>query len=261
MPEQLMPNPVQCGPQPLHMAKIPNKSVWAFLQARMGSVRLRGKVLMKIDGQSILQRAMRRLWAARIIDRVAVLTTTLDEDNAVVDEAHSLGASVYRGPNLDVLKRFQEAADIYRPDVVVRATADNPLIDIGSIERIVRVLMREGADLCMEMGLPYGAATEAFTVKALRSAHNRARKADYREHVTLYMKEHPEEFHTIYLTPPDALRHPRIRLTVDTQDDFIFVDRLIRKLPEGERPLPLSDYLAFAPTILAERECKELADF
>ena len=256
-----MPNPIQCGLKPRQGDTFQQKSVMAFLQARMGSTRLPGKVLMKIDGQSILERAVRRLQAARIVDAVAVLTTTHGEDNAIADEARRLGAYVHRGPDQDVLKRFQEAAEKYCPHIVIRATADNPLIDIGSIERIVRALISDCGDLCMESELPYGAATEAFTAMALAIAHNSAGEDRYREHVTLFIKEHPDQFHVIYLHPPDALRYPEIRLTVDTAEDFAFMDGLIRRLPERGHPIPLIDYLASAPNILTERECKAFMDF
>jgi spore coat polysaccharide biosynthesis protein SpsF len=221
----------------------------AFLQARMGSRRLPGKVLMPIQGQSILERAIRRLRAAAVIDEVAVLTTCLGEDDVIEEEARRLGALVYRGSELDVLERFQEAAEVFRPSIVIRATADNPLIDIGSVERIVRALYSDFLDFCMETDLPYGAATEAITASALAKVHDRAREPRHREHVTLYVKENPAEFMLTYLVPPASLRHSRIRLTVDTPEDFTFVKRLIGKVPEGNHPRPLADYVPLALTL------------
>ena len=236
-----------------------SKSVAAFLQARMGSTRLPGKVLMPIQGQSILERAIRRLRASPAVDEVAVLTTHCREDEAIVKEAHRLGAWVYRGPELDVLARFYGAYEEFRPEIIIRATADNPLIDIGSIERIVGILRSDRLDLCVESELPYGAATEALTAEALTRVHLQARQAHHREHVTLYMKEHPEEFCTSFPAPPDYLRFPQIRLTVDTLEDFHFVDQLIRRLPEGSNPLPLREYLPLALNVLSEGDCKALA--
>jgi spore coat polysaccharide biosynthesis protein SpsF len=233
----------------------------AFLQARMGSSRLPGKVLMPIQGRSILERAIRRLRAAPIIDAVAVLTTRLGEDDGIVEESRRLGARVYRGPEVDVLARFHEASQELHPDIIIRATADNPLIEIGSIERIVNVLSFENLDLCMERDLPYGAATEALTVEALGKAHRLAQEASHREHVTLYIKEHPETFRTSFPIAPDSLRLPQIRLTVDTPEDFTFMAQLIRRLPEGETPLPLSKYLPFVLRDLGEGECKALDSF
>ena len=215
----------------------------AFLQARMGSTRLPGKVLMKMAGKSILFRAIERLQAARVLDGVVVLTTTLKEDNRVVDEALGAGADIYRGPTWDVLRRFQEASERFAPEVVVRATADNPLIDIGSVNRTVEALRRGKLDWCMEGDLPLGAATEAVSAVALEKVDRKATAEPHREHVTLYIKEHPEEFQTAILQPPEELRRPDVRLTVDTRTDFDRVGGLVQRMPEGRKPIELAKYL------------------
>jgi len=232
----------------------------AFLQARMGSTRLPGKVLMTIQGQSILERAIRRLRAAALVDEVAVLTTRCREDDAVVEEAHRLKAWVYRGPELDVLARFYEASEKFQPQVIIRATADNPLIDIDSVNRIVETLRSGNLDLCMESELPIGAATEAITARALKAVHSQATEAPHREHVTLYIKDHPEGYRVSFPVAPECVRFPQVRLTVDTPEDFRSVDGLIRMLPEGENPLPLREYLPLALKVLSERDCKAFTE-
>lgn len=222
----------------------------------MGSTRLPGKVMMRIQGKSILERAIRRLSAAPVVDRVAVLTTFLVQDDLVAEEATRLGALVYRGPDQDVLRRFQEASEQFKPDIVIRATADNPLIDIDSINRIVEALRSGSLDLCMENQLPYGAATEACTAEALARSHRLAREPHHREHVTLYIKEHTEAFRVRYLTPPELLRRPDIRVTVDTPEDLDWMDRLIGRLPEGGGVIPLEEYIPLAMSIFKEREVR-----
>jgi len=215
----------------------------AFLQARMRSTRLPGKVLLAIQGRSILERAVERLRAARLLDGVVVLTTSLDEDEAVVAEARRLGVEAYRGPDRDVLARFRQAADLFRPDVIVRATADNPLIDIGSIDRIIRTLRSNSLDYCVERDLPLGGATEAVTRPALEGVDSLARLPYHREHVTIYIKEHREDFRTEFPFPPEALRRPDLRITVDTPGDFAFVTSLIEAIPDTGGPIPLDEYL------------------
>ena len=202
-----------------------------------------GKVLLKIQGQSILTRAIVRLRAAEVIDGVVVLTTRLGEDDQVADEALRAGADVYRGPALDVLRRFRGAAETFAPEVIVRATADNPLIDIGSVDRVVCALRAKQLDWCVEGDLPVGAATEALTTGALEEADRRAIEIRHREHVTLYIKEHPDEFRTAILRPPEALRRPDVRLTVDTPEDFDYVEGLVRRVPEEQHPVALERYL------------------
>jgi spore coat polysaccharide biosynthesis protein SpsF len=225
----------------------------AFLQARMGSTRLPGKVLLRISGKSILERAVWRLRAARTVDEVAVLTTLREEDDEVVAEAERLGTQVFRGAETDVLKRFHDASKRFRPELVLRATADNPLVEIGSIDRIVRAVRASGLDYCMESELPYGAATEVITSAALERVHGTATDPRHREHVTLYVKERPEEFRMALLAPPDSLRRPGIRLTVDTPEDFVVVEELIGSVPESDQPHPLERYLDIAESIQRQR--------
>jgi spore coat polysaccharide biosynthesis protein SpsF len=222
------------------------KTVMAFLQARMGSHRLPGKVLMRIHGQSILERAIRRLRAAPVIDEVAVLTTCHKEDDAIVKECSRMGVLVYRGPDEDVLLRFHEASMTFNPEIIIRATADNPLIEIGSVDRIVAALRSNELDLCMEQELPYGAATEAITAKALEKVHSLALNPRHREHVTLYIWDNPDEFRVSQVLPPDSVRYPKIRVTIDTLEDFQYVEQLVGRVVEEETPLPLQEYLAKA---------------
>jgi spore coat polysaccharide biosynthesis protein SpsF len=215
----------------------------AFLQVRMGSTRLPGKALLRIGGKSLLARAIERLRAARVLDGIVVLTTPLPEDDVITREAERLGVPFHRGPTTDVLARFRETSDIFAPDVIVRATADNPLIDIGSVDRIVRALELGNFDYCMETHLPVGAATEALTRKTLEKVDGLSRTARHREHVTLYIKEHREQFRTAFLDAPLTLRRPALRLTVDTAEDFLFLESLIQKVQESDDPVPLSRYL------------------
>jgi len=216
--------------------------VMAFLQGRMGSRRLPGKTLMKIHGCSILERAISRLRASPVVDAVVVLTTRRKEDDAIAAECERLNVSFYRGPEEDVLARFHEAAKIFKPEIIIRATADNPLIEIGSIERIVTTLRSLELDYCMEKDLPYGAATEAMTATALAKAQVAAQESQHREHVTLYIKEHPDQFIVSLLDPPPAVRRPDFRVTVDTPEDFTAMERLIGRFPETDTPIPLENY-------------------
>jgi spore coat polysaccharide biosynthesis protein SpsF len=177
---------------------------------------------------------------------VAVLTTCLPQDDCIEEEARRLGAIVYRGPELDVLQRFQEASRKFKPGIIIRATADNPLIDIGSVSRIVHALRLERLDYCMEEGLPYGAATEACTAEALAKSHGMAMDSRHREHVTLHIKENPQAFRVSFLQAPENVRYPQVRVTVDTPEDLAFMEKLLSSVPEENEPIPLSDYIPFA---------------
>ena len=182
-----------------------------------------------------------------------VLTTARKEDDAVVEEARRAGVASFRGPDRDVLSRFCMAAARFGSDVIVRATADNPLIDIGSIDRIVEALQSGSLDYCMEKNLPTGAATEAITREALEQVSRLARLPHQREHVTIYVKEHSADFRTAFPDAPEGLRFPQLRITVDTPADFIFMQSLILSMPENRQPIPLADYLKSLPSAISTR--------
>jgi spore coat polysaccharide biosynthesis protein SpsF len=156
------------------------------LQARMGSSRLPGKVLARIGSWSILEHCVRRLSPSGL--PIIVATTTRNEDAPIVAEARRLGVSVFRGDEHDVLGRFIAAADEFALTEIVRATADNPLVDGGGPRRVLELLKRVQADHVLESGLPVGTAVEAVRVDALRRAQLLIVDPYDREHVTSFIR-------------------------------------------------------------------------
>jgi spore coat polysaccharide biosynthesis protein SpsF len=196
-----------------------------ILQARMGSSRLPGKVLASIGGRSVLAQCIERLMAARV-GEVVVATTTRPEDEAVVAEARAAGAEVMRGPVDDVLGRFVAASAGWTGPYVVRATADNPLVDIDGAARLLR-LLDAGADYAIEEGLPVGAAVEAMRIETLREAAALASEPYDREHVTPFIRQAGDRFAVRAVPAPLELRRPSLRLTIDTRQDLQFVRSLV----------------------------------
>ena len=214
-----------------------------ILQARMGSSRLPGKVLAPLGDRSILAHCIERLQAARV-GEVLVATTTRPEDEAVVAEAHAAGAAVVRGPVEDVLARFVGALDGWTGPYVIRATADNPFVDIDGAARLLRVL-DGGADYAIEEGLPVGAAVEAMRVEVLREAGALATLDSEREHVTPFIRQSVDRFAVRSTPAPIELRRPSLRLTVDTRQDLQFVRSLVDQAGECSL-LPLAQVIALA---------------
>jgi spore coat polysaccharide biosynthesis protein SpsF (cytidylyltransferase family) len=218
------------------------------LQARMGSRRLPGKTLASLAGQTVLAHCVERLRFASGL-RVVVATTTRVEDDCVAREAEALGIATVRGPDEDVLARFVLAARQLSLTEIVRATADNPAVDLDAPRRVLDVLHATGADHVTEVGLPYGTAVEAVVVPALeRAASLTAEPAD-REHVTAFLARDPR-FVSLRAPAPAAVHRPGLRLTVDTAEDLEFVRRVFQRSGAPQpRPVPLAALIAAAATL------------
>lgn len=199
-----------------------------ILQARFASTRLPGKALAPIGAHPLLEHCLRRLIAAGVA-HVVLATTTNAEDEQLASVAHRLGVAVFRGATEDVLGRYAAAAAAFGFEVVIRATGDNPAVDIHAPGRLLALLRTSGADYAAEVGLPLGAAVEVMTASALQRAAMAAQHTDDREHVTTYIKRNPRVFRLAHAAAPAPLCRPDLRLTVDTAEDLRYVRELFAR--------------------------------
>lgn len=222
-----------------------------ILQARLASARLPGKAMARLGGRTLVGRCLDRLLAGGACP-VVLATTTRAEDDALQYEASVRGVATVRGPVHDVLARFVMTAEAMEARQVVRATADNPAVDIDAPARLLARLAETKADYVSESGLPYGAAVEAVTTDALLRAHRwTADKAD-REHVTLYVKREPQRFRVVECEAPAAVRRPELRLTVDTADDLAFMQSVLARAGRDDVEWPLERIIAAADAVRHE---------
>ena len=203
-----------------------SSSVISIIQARIGSTRLPGKILMDIAGEPMLQRVTERALRATMLDKVVVATTDLPEDDRTVELAGNLGLDTYRGSSEDVLERYYGAAEKFGGRVIVRITSDCPLIDPKIIDLVVGGHLSSGADYTsstVKRTFPRGWDVEAFNIDAFKRARLGAKEYHQREHVTPYFREHPEEFKVQSVEAEGKLRRPDLRLCVDEADDLKLV--------------------------------------
>jgi spore coat polysaccharide biosynthesis protein SpsF (cytidylyltransferase family) len=169
----------------------------------------------------------------------------------VEQEGIRLGADVVRGPDQDVLARFVIAVARFSLTEVVRATADNPAVDIDAPRRVLELRHRTRADRVVEYGLPYGTAVEAVSAEALSRCAELATDPYDREHVTSFLRRDPR-FVAIPAIAPAPLCRPGLRLTVDTPDDLEWVRRVfdhaerLRGPGGAAGPVPLAALVAAA---------------
>ena len=214
------------------------------LQARMGSRRLPGKVLAAIAGRTLLAHCVERLQCSGL--PVVLATTTRPEDDDLADAAERLGAVVVRGPEDDVLERFLLAASQLALTELVRATADNPAVDIDAPRRMLSLLRETGADHVTEHGLPYGTAVEAVSVPALVRSARLTTDAHDREHVTVFLTR-DSRFTSLHPDAPPTVHRPDLRLTVDTAADLEFVRKVFQRAEAAvPRPVPLAALIGAA---------------
>lgn len=198
------------------------------VQARMGSSRLPGKVLKDIAGRPMLSYQMERLRRVKRAERIVVATTDQPADDAVERFCQKEKIACVRGSEHDVLARYHLAIERFPADVVVRITADCPLIDPAIVDEAIAAYEPDYVSNMLETTYPYGMAVEVFSAQALREAHREAKDPAEREHVTPFIYRHPERYRLRSLTMAPNLSHHR--WTVDTPEDFELVSRLLKTL-------------------------------
>jgi spore coat polysaccharide biosynthesis protein SpsF len=196
-----------------------------ILQARYASSRLRGKALEPVGGRTMLEQCLRRLICAGVA-HVVLATTTQPEDDVLEALAARMGVPVYRGAVDDVLGRYSAAARLYQLDPVIRATGDNPAVDVLAPGRVLAALRSTGADYIREEGVPWGGSVEGMTADALHRAAALATDPYDREHVTTFIRNHRDLFKVTQIDAPAPLKCPTLRLTVDTPEDLAWVREL-----------------------------------
>jgi spore coat polysaccharide biosynthesis protein SpsF len=225
----------------------------AIIQARMGSTRLPGKVLMSVAGQPLIWHVVNRLKRSQLIEQIAVTTSVNPRDDAIVEWCQQNSVPVIRGPEDDVLARFARAAELLDADVIVRVAADAPFVDPGFVDHLVTALLEQDCDYVrLEDGAGAGAleGVDPFTRRALDKLMMDAREDKIaREHVTGYFKLHPQFVRTARAHAYPSLAREAVRLTVDTKDDLAFVEAVHERMAARAGEASLADLL-----VLLDRE-------
>jgi glutamate-1-semialdehyde aminotransferase/spore coat polysaccharide biosynthesis protein SpsF (cytidylyltransferase family) len=201
--------------------------ILAIIQARMGSSRFPGKTMATISGKPMLWHVVRLVRAARTVDEVMVATTCIASDDPIASFCQREGIACFRGSEDDVLDRFYQAAKEKQADVVVRITADCPLIDSEVIDSVVTRFQEGGSDYAsntLRYTYPDGLDTEVFSFAALERAWSESVKPSEREHVTPYLLS--GKFHTVNVESESPVPLGTHRWTVDYPSDLEFVRKI-----------------------------------
>ncbi len=217
--------------------------IGCIIQARMGSTRLPGKVMLKLDKKNpVLYYVLKQLQSSKLLEKLVVATTILDEDDVIDDYAKFMGVDVFRGNSNDVLDRYFQCAKKFSIDTIVRITADNPLIDPTIIDDLINKFTSNSYD-CLTNAyvrtFPYGTEVEIFSFESLEEACKKATKSSEREHVTPYFYNNQQLFKIHHEENFENISN--LRWTIDRKNDLLLVKSIISKIKK--RPILMNDIL------------------
>jgi len=220
--------------------------VVAIVQARMGSSRLPNKVLMDIIGKPLLWHIVNRLRYARLIDDIIIAAANSERDNAIVDFAKENKIACYTGSENDLVDRIYKASKYSDADVIVRITADCPLVDPVLVDKVIGVFLDgEGKfDFVSNTNprtYPDGLDVEVFSFKALERVWKEVTDLHMREMIVLNFLEHTEKYRLGKVVYKEDLS--QLRWTVDYQEDFDFVKEIYKRLYQVGKPFLMGDIL------------------
>jgi len=217
--------------------------VTCILQTRMGSTRLPGKVLMKINKNDlILDFVIRQLKFSELIDEIVIATTNLEQDDIIEKYAKDNGIKYFRGSSLDVLDRYYQCAKELKLSTILRVTSDCPLIDPKIVDKIIRKFKKGKYDYVsnfLSHSFPNGTEAEMFSFSVLENAWHNGKKSNEREHVTPYIYDNQEKFCLGQIK--NEKDYSNFRWSVDRKDDLELVKAIASKIKKS--PILMEDII------------------
>lgn len=199
-----------------------------IISARMGSKRFPGKVLEKIEGYSLAEILIRRLKKSRTTKTIILATTEKKEDDQLVELAQKCEIPFFRGDENDVLNRIFKAAQTFNIETVVRITGDCPLLDPQVVDHCVKVFHETKYEyVTTKYNYPQGIDCEVFSIHTLQKIFEKAKDPIEREHVTLHLWNHQDQYCGLSILAPPPLQYPEYVLTVDEPEDMERIQKIV----------------------------------
>lgn len=219
----------------------------------MASTRLPGKALAEIAGEPLLKRLCLHMRLCKLADEVIVATSSQHEDDAIASACASWGFPVFRGPAEDLTTRFLRAVKVYRLNVFVRVTGDNPLTDPHGIDDLIGNFcetdaIRKGRPAILHnmhrRGYPYGTGAEVANSSLIEFCNRTLRSPHEREHFAQFAKGQASEIECKKIDAPRNLQRPLYFLTVDYAED-LKLQNAIHEEFRGSDDFSLRDVIEF----------------
>ena len=226
-------------------------SVIAIIQARLGSSRLPDKVLLELlPNKTVLKCMLDRVKKAKLIDDIIVATTNNPKDKKLVKYLEKINQQYFVGDEDDVLDRYYQTAKKYctsKNDIIVRLTADCPVIDPVIIDKVIQQYLNNDFDFVSNALEPYtypdGMDVEVFSFGNLEKAWKEAKLPSHREHVTFYFWQNPKIFRIYYYKNERNLSE--YRLTLDYPEDYKLLKIIYKYLYKKNKKFTLEDIINF----------------
>ncbi len=211
-------------------------NISVIIQARMNSQRLPGKVLLDLNGKTVLERIIERIKKSKKIQNIIVATTIFKCDDKIFNLCKKIGVNVYRGDEHDVMQRYIEAAYKFKAKNIIRLTADNPMVDHSIIDSMIQIFETGKYDYISNVykrTFPDGLDVEIFKTESLIRSLNQTKEKFHREHVTTFIRGGIKgftsgDFVTFSYTNKTDLSH--IRWTLDNEKDYNHIKIFFLKL-------------------------------
>lgn len=224
------------------------KRIIASIEARMGSTRLPGKVLLPVGGTPVLSYMISRVQMSTKITDIIVATTDNPKDDMIEDMCNKMNIKVFRGNEENVLERVFKATQSLNADIIVELTGDCPLIDPDLIDHAVSTfLINHECDYLYNReyeGYPDGMDIQVFTSKAFKRSRKIASTRSELEHVSLQMRNDPT-LRKIYLAPVQQHNRPDLELTLDVPEDYELIKDVIEYFQRENRVPSLTDIIHY----------------
>ena len=205
------------------------KKITAIVQARIGSERLRAKVIKKINGKAIILLLLKRLSLAKEVDDIIIAIPNKKQDDVLYNILKKNNFKVFRGSEKNVLNRYYECAKRYSVQNILRITADCPLLDPKLIDKLIKIYKKNNFDYVSNIEkrtFPDGMDIEIFNFKSLHNANLNLNTEYDKEHVTKYFLRTNRLKKFNYCDKHD---YSKLRLTLDTLADFDLIKKIFNK--------------------------------
>lgn len=217
-----------------------------IIQARTSSSRLPAKIMLDLDGQTLLQRVIQSVSKSKYLDKIVVVTSSNSEDDIVEDKLNDIGVDCFRGSLDNVLERFYKCAKSYEAINIVRVTADNALVEGKLIDKLIDIYEKEDVDYAVFEESVYGISSEVFSYKSLEKTFSSTEDVYDIEHVTPYIKKN---FKSHFELIEEAYRGSDIRATIDTFEDYIRMQKFYFFCKKSSLEANLDTYLKYLKEI------------